>query len=460
MPTHPDAVGYLSDLAKEINEPWFKMVYELATVSGVSALDDQTRDTLIAIYTKRASYIDVKPAAGAVAAAVAAVPADSLEQLSGFANFKLLGDTLGVKFNKRVTLVFGANGSGKSSLCESLKVLATRERPSRPLENVRTPSTVSPAFCFKFKSDITLQTWTPAAGYGPRRATVKYFDTAIAIQNVANPVEPGRVIILSPFKLHVFEWAKLLTSKFREVLQRAQQDNSAKLTQVLQAIRTDFAKFKAHPLAIIDDKTVANLTAEIKLGEDFKDQILLVEKQAAAAELERATSESGLKMLQAEHRELESFLASLNSLLISAAGLWAISPASKTKTLVDKQAAQEVLAEALIAAGSTLDGLLGLLRAASPLCQMEAAAGQSCPLCKRALGVSEVELFKQYHALLVGQLEKDIIAIKADLTKGREFVMAAEQVDRNAWVKCKTIPDEVLILSSVQVQTNNPSPSS
>ena len=89
MPTHPDAIGYLNDLAKEINEPWFKMVCDLAAVSGVSTLDQLTLDELSALYTGRASYIGIKPAAGAAATVASAVPADFLEQLSGFANFKL-----------------------------------------------------------------------------------------------------------------------------------------------------------------------------------------------------------------------------------------------------------------------------------------------------------------------------------------------------------------------------------
>src|ERR1035437_4744903 len=324
MSTHPDAIGYLNDLAKEVNEHWFKMVCDLAAVSGVSALDQPMFDTLFALYTGRASYICIKTAAATAAAAVAAVPADSLEQLSGFANFKLLGDALDVSFKKRVTLYCGANGSGKSSLCESLKVLATPGQPSRPLENVRAAGAATPTFRFKFTSDAGPQTWTPAAGYGPRRVTVKYFDTAIAIQNVTNAVEPGRVIMLTPFKLHVFEWTKALTTKFREALQRAQLDNSVKLTQALQTIRTDFTKFKARPLALIEDKTVSDLAAQIKLGEEYKNQKLLAEKQTAGAELEKATSEEGLKLLRAEHRELESLLTALNTLLISAAGLWAL----------------------------------------------------------------------------------------------------------------------------------------
>jgi recombinational DNA repair ATPase RecF len=434
----------LNDLAKENNEPWFKMVCGLTTLSGVSALDQPTLEILFALYTGRASYIEIKPVAALAAAAAAAAPADTLEQLSGFGNFKLLSNALEISFKKRVTLIFGANGSGKSSLCESLKVLATPVQPSRPLENVRAAGAASPTFNFKFKNDAAKQTWTPAAGYGPRRATVKYFDTAIAIQNVTNAVEPGRVIILAPFKLHVFEWAKALATKFRAALQLAQQDNLAKLIVALTAIRTDFVKFKGRPLAVIDEKTVAGLLAEIKIGEEFADQKLLGEKQTAAAELEKATSEEGLKLLRAEHRELESFLISLNTLLTHAAELWALEPASKAKTLAEKQAAQEVLAKALIPKDGTLDGLLGLLRAASPICNMDDATGHACPLCKRDLGATEVELFKQYHGLIVGVLEKDITAIKSDIAKARELATAIGQVDRKAWDKCKTISEEIL----------------
>jgi DNA repair exonuclease SbcCD ATPase subunit len=446
MPKHPDATGYLNDLAKENGESWFKMVCDLAILSGVSVLDQQTLEILFALYTEKASYIEIKPAAVPAVPAVpaAAPPADTLEQLSGFGNFKLLGNALEVSFKKRVTLIFGANGSGKSSLCESLKVLATPVQPIRPLENVRAAGAASPTFCFKFKNDAAKQTWTPAVGYGPRRATVKFFDTAIAIQNVTNAVEPGRVIILAPFKLHVFEWAKALTTKFRTALQQAQQDNLAKLIVALTAIRTDFVKFKGRPLAVMDEKTVAGLLAEIKIGEEFADQKLLGEKQTAAAELEKATSEEGLKLLRAEHRELESFLNSLNALLTNAAEFWVLDPASKAKTLTAKQAAQEVLAKALIPKDVTLDSLLGLLRAAAPICKMDDATGHACPLCKRDLGASEIELFKQYHGLIVGVLETDITAIKSDVAKARELATAIGQVDRKAWDKCKTISEEIL----------------
>jgi recombinational DNA repair ATPase RecF/ElaB/YqjD/DUF883 family membrane-anchored ribosome-binding protein len=439
---YPDAVGYLNDLATEINEPWFRMICDLTATGGISNLDQLTQDTIVAVYTERASYIGVMPAA--VSAAIASAPNDFLDQLSGFTNFKRLGDALEVSFNKQVNLIFGTNGSGKSSLCESLKVLATTELPNRPLQNVRTLGAGTPTFQYKFKTDAAHQTWTPAVGYGPKCNIVKYFDTAIAIMNVKNAVDPGRVIALTPFRLHIFEWTKSLTTKLREALLLRQHDNSAKLTKTLAEIRVDFSKFKGRPLSVIDDKTVAVLPSQIALGEGFVDQILLSEKQSATAQLEKAASEEGLKLLRAEHRDLETFLISINALLTAAASMWALEPTIKAKNLAQKKSEQELLAKVLIPKDGTLDGLLDLLRATSPLCKLDDAADHLCPLCMRDLGAPEVELFKLYYDLLVGELEKDITALKKDIDKAAEFGVLVDNESQKGWEKYTTIQTEVL----------------
>ena len=444
MPAHPDAVGYLNDLAKEINEHWFTKVCDLASVAGVTSLDNQASKELFDLYTKNAIYIGIKSPIAA-AAAVPAPPADFLEQLAHFTNFKMLGDSLELKFTTRITVVFGTNGSGKSSLCESLKVLANPERPTRPLENVRAPADAAkPGFQYKFKSDAAHQAWTQAIGYGPRRTTVKYFDTAIAIQNVRNAMEPGRVIVLSPFKLHVFEWVKALTTEFRESLQQAHASNSMKLDTVLGAIRNDFGKFKGCLLATIDNNTVAGLPAQIKLGEDFKNQTLLAKKLAAAIELEKAASDDGLKLLRAEHRELEVFLLSLSALLDNAAAMWAIEPSKKAKMLAEKQLAQGELAKAIIPKDETLHRLMVLLRAAAPLCKLDEATDHVCPLCRRELGIQEVELFKRYHEVLFGELEKEIADLKAAIASSVDLSALVTGVDRIAWDNCTTIHVDVL----------------
>lgn len=444
MNGHPDALGYLNDLSKEVGEPWFKMVCDLAVVSGVSTFDQQTLGTLIALYTKKASYLGIKAAAASTVASAATSSSDFLEELTGFTNFKLLGSTLQVGLKKRITLIFGANGSGKSSLCESLKVLANPEQPKRPLHNVRAKGAGTPLFRYKFKSDSTAETWTQAAGYGPRRATVKYFDTGIAIKNVKAAVEPGRVIVLTPFKLHVFEWTKALTTKFREALQQTRQENATKLGKALEEIRKEFAKFKERPLSAIDEKTLTSLKVQIEVGERFIELDLLTEKQAAAFELEKAASEEGLKLLRAERRDLEVFLGALGTLLDSASSLWALEPVTKSKALVAKQTEQEMLAKTLIPTGGTLEKLLALLRAATPLCKLEAAENQACPLCRRDLAAPEVELFKQYYELLAGELERDIASLKADIARAEDFALVLGRVNRKEWDKSATLPTEIL----------------
>lgn len=444
MPKHPDAIGYLNDLAIEVNQSWFRMICDLAAIRGMTTLDQPTQDTLLALYTHQASYPGIQPGTPVPAHATGSSLTDYLETLADFTNFKLLDCTLHIRFNKRITIVFGANSSGKSSLCESLKVLSNRETPSRPLQNVRGAGTAGPSFIYKFRSDTAPQTWTQAVGYGSRRSTVKYFDAEIALKNVKNAVEPGRIIVLTPFKLHVFEWTTALTTQFREVLQQAKQANATKLTQVLGEIRKDFTRFNNLPLAAIDDKTLAVLPAEIKVGEAFTESALLKEKQTAAAELEKAASEEGLKLLKAERRELEAFLTSLGTLLDSAGSLWVLEPVTKAKTLAAKQTEQEVLAKTLTPKDGTLESLLTLLRAASPLCKLDAAADQVCPLCKRDLSPPEIELFKQYHELLAGELEKDITALKADIARAGEFAIAVGKVNRKEWDKSTTLQAELL----------------
>jgi len=443
-PKHPDAVGYLLDLANEIKEPWFKMVCDLVVENSVSEMDDTTFDTLIDLFTGKASYNGIYPPLPAPAAAVATTPADFLESLSHFGNFKLLSDSLAITFLKPVTLIFGTNSSGKSSLCESLKVLASSQQPVRPLQNVHTTGAASPTFRFKFRSDLGPQTWTPAAGYGLRKSTIKYFDTMIAIQNVSNEVDPGRVIVLSPFTLHLFEWAKSLTVAFRGKLQKIQQDKDERMTKAFATIRAEFVRFNRHPLAQIDIQTAGILFEEIKLGEDFTDQSLLAQMRSSTNEVERATSAEGLKLINAECRELESFLNSANLLLTSAADLWALEPVKKGKILAEKLSAQILLSKTLIPEGATLEEMLCLVRAAFPLCKMDDAAGCVCPLCRRELGISEVMLFKQYHELIVGELENEIVSLKHDIAKAREIIDVVKGIEWKEWVKFQTLPSDLL----------------
>ncbi|WP_323123850.1 AAA family ATPase [Burkholderia alba] len=168
---HPDALGYLSDLNDEIALPWFGMVCDLAA-SGVRDFTPDDLDLLLTIFAGKACYLRSSLSSSAVAAKSKASQVDFLEILFAFTNFKLLGDTLRIDFKKRITLVFGTNGSGKSSLCEALRVLASPDAPLRPLQNVREVISAPTGFKFKFRSDASASSWTTVSSYGIKQATI------------------------------------------------------------------------------------------------------------------------------------------------------------------------------------------------------------------------------------------------------------------------------------------------
>jgi energy-coupling factor transporter ATP-binding protein EcfA2 len=442
-PNHTDAIGYLCDLAAEIDEPWFNKVCDCAAVGDGSLLDEAELEHLFELLAGSASYECTTTAPCKTVIASSTQSGDFLEELSGFRNFKLLGESLRVGFEKRITLIFGANGSGKSSVCEALKVLADHNSPDRPLNNVREATSAPPSFSFKFRTDTAAQSWSEAVGFGSRSSTIKYFDADVASKNISSAIDPGRVIVLTPFRLQVFEYAKALAGQFRDQLESRKADNADRLEKALGHLREVFGDFPGRPLAAVDANTVAILGAEIATGQSFTDEALLEKKQAAATELEKATSEEGLKLLRAEHRELKTFLAAIKTLIQSTDDLWALDPVAKKIALEQKKAAQEELAGKLVPEGRAFDQLVELIRAASSLCDLEApTTADICPLCKRDLETTQISLFKQYHALLEGQLEEEISALRQAVDSANGLVRAIQKVQTDEWEKSPTLKAE------------------
>ncbi len=79
---HPDVIGYLNDLAETVDQQWFTMICDLAAISGTSTLDKHRLDSLLAIFTERASYWRVKSSTAATVSTQAAASADFLETLA------------------------------------------------------------------------------------------------------------------------------------------------------------------------------------------------------------------------------------------------------------------------------------------------------------------------------------------------------------------------------------------
>ncbi len=444
MPTHPDAIGYIRDLGHSEGIPWLEMICDLAA-SGTTTLNPTDLETLVQLFTKRASYLrQPAPPAAAAAAGAAAAAIERLESIGPFIGFKRLGDSLAASFPKRATIIFGTNGSGKSSLCEALQILASNDTPRRPLHNVRSTATTSPAFNYKFASDAAAQCWTAPSAYGARSTSLKYFDTGIAIHNVQNSVQPGRIIVLSPFKLDVFEAALKHCKDLRTELVGKQNANAAQLAGIAERIRARFLGFKGSVLAELTSPTAAALEAELKLGESYSEECGLDGKLKRKADLEKATSEEGLKLLKGEASALKALHGEIQPILEASEKLIEIDPVSQSKALKAKEEELALLAKALIPSGATLDKLMALIRPANEICSLHSPETAGCPLCKQDLRESELELFKQYAALLTGELDTVITELRKLIKTAEKNLKVISDSSPDDWAKDSVLAAETI----------------
>ena len=444
MPTHPDAIGYIRNLGHTEGIPWLEMICDLSA-SGTTTLSPLDLEILFQLFTKRASYLrQPAPTAAATPTGAAAPAADRLEAIGPFTSFKRLSNSLAASFPKRATIVFGANGSGKSSLCEALQILASSDAPRRPLNDVRATGTITPSFTFKFTSDAAPQNWAPSGAYGTRSSVVKYFDSGIAIHNVTNSVQPGRIIELSPFKLDVFGTAKNHCETLRAELQRRQGENTVLLSGLADQIRSKFEDFGGSILAGLATPSVAVLKAQIDLGEAYTEESALTEKTKKKEELEKATSEQGLRLLKGEAAALSALQGEIEPVVSASEKLIEIDPATQAKTLKAKEEELEVIGKALIPSGATLDKLMDLIRPANEVCNLHSPEVQECPLCKQTLGESELDLFKRYSELLTGKLDSEITEIRKQVKSGDKNQKVITDTAPDTWAKESVLAEEAI----------------
>lgn len=441
--SHTDAIGYLSDLSKDVNQQWFEMLCDLG-IDDISVLTDSDISILFALFFGRASYLKSNRIAKGSTNTASSTSTDFLEKISEFSNFKLIGDALSLDFTKRITLIFGVNGSGKSSICEALRILANSDTPLRPIQNVRNAVNKATGFKFKFRSDSSVIDWSTASGYGVRQSTVKHFDSVVAARNVKVALDPSRVIEITPFKLNSFENVTALTNQFRQKLQERQRNISEKLSENLKSIREDFNEFSGQSLAAITEKNLDILELIIDKAEKFSASSELAGKRSLLVDMEKAASDEGLKLLKSELRELTLLLDCVVGLVDKASQLEKIDPANKLKLIEVKKEAQAVLARDLVPSGKDLDAVIALANAASSLCKLDESSGHSCPLCWQDLGDAEVSLFKNYHDLISDELEKEINGIKAEVDIASKLSKEIAEIIVTDWEKYESVSAEYL----------------
>jgi recombinational DNA repair ATPase RecF len=443
-PKYSDAMGYLEELKNDVGQPWFTMICDLVRHRHITQLDKRLLEGALAVLVGRACPVPISPPASTTIPPPAATAAAHwLTKVGGFKNFKLLQETLLVTFDKRITLIFGTNGSGKSSLCEALKLLADDGEPQRPLANKRIPQSSPTEFRFHFQADAAESRWTKAAGYGSKREAIRYFDTSIALGNLKNPMEPSRVVQLAPFKLHVFNSARALTESVRDASQTKVREAENVLESTIEEVRKRFEAFPGKSLAQLTADGVAGIAAAITTARAGVNPEQLKEKKQAVTELEKSTSKEGLQLLEAEHNELKSLIESVESVTEAAAMLAELEPWEVQKQIDAKTAERDTLVKALCHDEDGIKAFLQMLEGAAGVCDLEDPKDAQCPLCKQKMGESERELFKRYSEFLANKLSEQITELQKQMTKAKGYIKTLDGIDTTEWTTVAALDKEL-----------------
>lgn len=440
MPTYRDAIGYLLELRDARNESWFSRAVDLAVSAGSSDFDQDDVQAVQDLFFSQAAYIAAAATSARPAATPAASPPAFLKQVGAFANFKKLEPGLELAFDKRVTVVFGKNGTGKSSICQALKALADPVEPAEPLNNVYRDFPGEPSFVYQFDGDPASTTWQRGDGFGAEANRLMYFDTHVALANATNPMDPSRSVELTPFRLEAFDYLRTLVTAIQTSARqgiRGERDQLEREVELFLTSLGDTADRESEPFESLL-RLVPGLLKQLinKLPPlDDTHSAKIASLQAEIEQLTEASSESGLRSLRDRR---DAFTMLKRDLDVFTSSLERINPQLRVEQEQSRQQKQSALRElnsrcfpdgadpadvqALVNAGSRLAGYE----------QAEDAKGR-CPLCQRVHDSGSAEQFHAYYRLLTSSLTHEVQDLESALRTARQDIAELRRRDQEGY---------------------------
>lgn len=427
-PRHHDAIGYLFELRDARNEPWFARACDMAISSNGSAPSLADVDTLLALFL--GMHAPPGKPSPPLPAVVAPPPTAAmfLERLHGFVGFKKLSQALAVEFPTQLTIVFGKNASGKSSLCEALKILANVEKPQKPIKNVRTQHQGASSFSYKFRTSQDPRTWNDGMAFGVESHALKYFDASIAIRRVTEALHPRDVVEVAVFRLEVFEFARKIVTALQSHAQKVVSDQALSLQSEIEAARTRLAPthdVNQSPFSTITP-TDANALAQALDALAPYGQKERTETEALVrlqAQLASASSDEGLLGLKTQSSLLGQLVSQVEGFQSLCGPPERLRELQTMSALVSqKRAASMELNQAVFAGHSHPEALHDLIASAGALRDLSSATLDSlgCPLCRQPISAQASVLFRAFGQYLTSALQAEIRGLDEQIQAGTQ----------------------------------------
>lgn len=426
MAKHNDATGYLLAQRDAVGEPWFNAVCDSAISSVGQELSTDELERLWRLFHGSEPYTFTASAPAPLLPTLrGSIPPFYLESLSGFSEFKKLRPSLKLDLTQRITLVFGRNGAGKSSLCQALKVLANPEKPKEPLHNVLKPVASLPSFNFKLRGQLQ-NTWTELDGFGTQAQALKYFDATVAFNSVNSSIKPEAVVELSVFRLESFDYA-------RECLKQFQSYGTGLINQSRGAANLSIAGVKAKAQSAINIDTgpfkdwsaincqpMLDWTKTVEYGPEQEQA--KKEAEARLAQLKAASSVEGQQSLNMQRQLFTQVKDSLTTFRDRCSGFSYSNYADTLRLILQKEAASVELGGTVFAPNYSLPAQQSLLSAAAAIKPF--SPSDECVLCRQGLSPEASVLFAAYHEHLNSTLQSDLSRLRGE----RDSLIARKQL--------------------------------
>jgi recombinational DNA repair ATPase RecF len=413
----PNALGYLLELRDQENLQWFSKICDYAISSENGEVSEEQLSDLYSIFLGITNYqtaiISQNPIPQQTQHNQLNTNGIWLEKLSNFQNFKNISNTLDLKTPKRINIIFGMNGAGKSSVCEAIKILSLSQLPEKPIKNVRASDTLPSAFNYKFSSDTSESTWNESSGYGFFSNRIKYFDSILALKYLNEPSTPENIVEISPFRMEVFNYVGDILRKLSSRLEQNITNEEERASEQIIAIKTIFNQY------INNYPAIRELDVRSYLGfeEIFNSHSALSEQeQNHKADLEtqinrinEATTESGLKLQKNEFDTLLVFSRDIKKIKNYLSSVSLRSSKSTYDSINKLVIYKKELASSILLSNANEDDFIKFIEDSANILDYNNISDETvCPFCRQTLSEDSITLIHKYQKFLLDSVGNKI----------------------------------------------------
>lgn|GEM_PF-3920617 len=411
----------LQALAESVGELWFTGVCQLASVFPRGDCPNEAEQDLLKLFFGTCDidkWLDPIPDDDDNGDEEEPPAAIKLLRIGPFSHFRRMNDALTFEPQGNVTLVFGVNGSGKTSLSLALRCLAKAGRPEQMLRNVNQPHAAS-AFRYKLAGDTDEYVWNDQAGFGVLSDSISYYDGHVAHALVRDATDPQSMVEIAPFGLEVFKVAGNLVKGLEEKCRAWGEKLSQLETAALKALRDvcEDMDFIAESSVQDDhDRLLQSLADDPPKWDEEKNAERIKDLWAQIKKKKKLLQPQRLEFLRrhradfiAEYGRVTKVLRDLHKLV----GIDEVSIVAKLET--DRKLRSELLAR-ILKEGQSENAFVEMLKSSEKVATLSREVGE-CPLCTQAVDGDIAERFEQYKEVLAATIQADIDNAEQELSR-------------------------------------------